>query len=393
MFGTVFFSVMALAGLIRVMLERPVSGHYRIFTGAARLLQEGRDPYGFDFQTVGNWFYSPACGLFFYSLFSWMPDLIGLFLYSLISVLAFYFSLRYFMREIGHDAARIQWALAFVSIPVYQGLLAAKIETIMMSLFLVGVVGWLRSRYLWSSLLLGFLMEWKFQIAPMAGLLGLWLLLFRRTVRPLVFLMGFAALWHWLPAMFLGWEHLQALLHHQKESLGGFVAESFANYDNLFRFLKETGWKLSFAHSLVVSALSAAALAMMVVWGYFRKEESRVEWMPLLAIALGAVFCIGFSPMNQNNASILGTPVFVFSALIIMESGASVMKFGTILFLLLFHFSYSDLMPEKLRLVLRAYSLKSVLVSAYGAAMVAWVFRGRMTSPEEVPSPLTVERP
>jgi hypothetical protein len=377
--GTILFALMSLVGLVRVMLERPVSGHYRVFTGAARLLQQGRDPYEYDFQSVGYWFYSPACGLFFYSLFSWMPDLIGLFVYSVASIASIYIGVRYFLQEVGYTEPRFQWALALISIPVYQGLVAAKIETIMMALFLICIVGWWRKRYFWPSLLMGLLLEWKFQVAPMAGLFGLWLLLTRRTFWPLFFLGISAGFWHFLPAVFLGWATLQALFLHQKTSLGRFIAESFANFDNLFRFINAIGWNLSFQQSLMVSGVTAVVFAGMVSWGVFNKKLPNHGALPFLALVLGSVYCIGFSPLHQNNASILGLPVFLISAMILSSPQPKTLKWITSLFLLLFHFSYSDLMPEPIRVALRAYSSKAVIAMVYCMVLGIWVLSNKNT--------------
>jgi hypothetical protein len=380
-FGSVLFFLMALAGTIRVMLERPVSGHYRIFTGAARVLLDRMDPYEYDFKSVGYWFYSPSCGLFFFSLFSWMPDLVGLFLYTVISIFAIHASARLFLNHFSHDhhshewiKRRIQWALAFLSIPLYQAVIAAKVETIMMAAVLFSMVRWHRKQYGWASLILGLILDWKFQIAPIAGLVGIILFLERKTIRPLIYLGLSTVFWHFLPALYLGWDRLQELFHHQSASLGAFIAEAYASFDNLFRFLQELGWNLSFSDSLIVTGIAALISVILVGFNYRKTQGKQMHLILLMAISLGSIFCIGFSPLNQNNASILGTPVFIFAALWMADPHHRSMKWITMTFILLFHFSYSDLMPADLRTVLRLYSMKSVLILIYGMILQKKVF-------------------
>jgi hypothetical protein len=385
-FGTILFFLMAIAGTIRVMLERPVSGHYRIFTGAARVLLERMDPYEYDFKSVGYWFYSPSCGLFFFSLFSWLPDLVGLFLYTALSIFAIHSSLRFFLNHLAHDhhaqeelKRRIQWALAFLSIPLYQAVIAAKVETIMVAAVLFCMVRWQRKQYGWASFILGLILDWKFQIVPIAGLVGIILFLERKTLRPLIYLGLSTVFWHFLPAIYLGWDRLQDLFQHQSASLGEFIRKAYADFDNLFRFLKELGWNLSLQDSLVVSGMAALFFSFLVWFGYQRNQGKRSHRVYLMAIALGSIFCIGFSPLNQNNASILGTPVFIFAALWMANRHHPRMKWVSLTFILLFHFSYSDLMPANLKTVLRLYSIKSVLILVYGMMLQKKVLENHRT--------------
>jgi len=249
---------------------------------------------------------------------------------------------------------------------LYQGLIAAKLETIMMAGVLFSMVRWHRKQYGWASLILGLILDWKFQIAPMAGLVGILLFLERKTIRPLVYLGLSVVFWHFLPAVYLGWNPLQELFHHQSASLGAFIIEAYASFDNLFRFLTESGWKLSLKESLVLSGITALIFSALTMFSHFRNNGKRTHLTQLMAISLGAIFCIGFSPLSQNNASILGMPVFIFASLWMTDRQQPKMKWITLAFMLLFHFSYSDLMPAGLRTVLRLYSVKSVLILIYG---------------------------
>ncbi len=75
--GLVAFVVASLIALVRVALERR-SEHYFLFTQAADLLWAGENPYGRELGTpIGLWFYSPACGMFFFKLFSWIQPKLG----------------------------------------------------------------------------------------------------------------------------------------------------------------------------------------------------------------------------------------------------------------------------------------------------------------------------
>lgn len=79
--GLAFALTLNLYSLIRVTAETPISRHYHLFVSAGKHLWQGLDPYEFDFQSVGYWFYSQAMGMFFYTPFGLLPDRIGLFLH------------------------------------------------------------------------------------------------------------------------------------------------------------------------------------------------------------------------------------------------------------------------------------------------------------------------
>ena len=372
--GTFLFCLFSLAGLIRVMLERPVSAHYQLFTTASRWLWSGQCPYGVEFHLAGYWFYSPSCGLFLFGAFAFFPLLVGLFLYSLISIASYFFALRYFARTIGAGGRVLEIALALSSVPVFQGLIAAKLETIIAAILFFAAGEWLSRRYLVGALLFGMILDWKFQPAPMAGLLILALLLARRAWLPAVFTGGAVMIWRWAPATLFGFTGLGALLSRQKETLQAFVAEAYSNFDNFFHFSAALGLRLSLGVSLLISLIAGVGMAIHV-WCRWRRGKdfaSQVE----ACLGLGSWFCLLFSPLGQNNASILGGPFFLWTAGALVMNRAGRMQFLLVGALIASLFMYSDLIPEALRVWARSNSIKTLALMIQGLIVTFVRFEG-----------------
>jgi hypothetical protein len=364
--GLLAFWFMSAFGLFKVMMEHPLSGHYRIFTGAARLLWAKQDPYEFDFQSVGYWFYSQSCGLFFFSWFAFLPPALGLFIYSLFSILIFYWASMRFLKWSGSETL-LQPFYFFTSIAVYQALLAAKVETVMVSVILLSVTLFFSYRDkrtlldIGISILLGAILEWKFQPAPILGLLSVVLILKRKNWVPVIGVALSALIWHYLPALWLGQDLFQNFLGHQTRSLGDFISTSYSHYDNLYKFLDSVHLPISFRQSLILSALVGVTFFVRTLIGALRKEEEITQ--AGRALMFGSVFIMTLSPMAQNNASIFLVPVIWFALLRTRNSDAPKWHRSSHYFFLVFlSFAYSDLVPKAAREFLRTYSLKSVVI-------------------------------
>ena len=363
--GLLAFWFMSAFGLFKVMMEHPLSGHYRIFTGAARLLWARQDPYEFDFQSVGYWFYSQSCGMFFFSWFAFLPPALGLFVYSLFSILIFYWALRRFLRWAGSESL-IQPIYFFSSVAIYQALLAAKVETVMVSVILLSMTLYFSDRErrtlldLGISILLGAILEWKFQPAPILGLLSVVLVIGRKNWIPVLAVPVAALFWHYLPMVWLGQELFQNLLTHQTHSLGEFISTSYSHFDNLYKFLEAIHLPVTFHQSLILSALVGVTFFLRTLIGVLRKEEGITQ--AGRALMLGSVFIMTLSPLAQNNASIFLVPV-IWYALVCRQRARSFRwkRIAILGFLVFLSFAYSDLVPHFAREFLRDYSLKSVV--------------------------------
>ena len=308
----------------------------------------------------------------------------------MISIVTLYFSILYFiadfkkktLQEIRSDTD-LQWALAFSSIPLFQAVIAAKVETIMMSIVLFSIVQWKKEKFLLSSILLGMALNWKFQPAPMAALVGIVLLIQSKSLKAFLSLGLSFVLWTFLPSLFLGLNRVLEFMHHQQVTLGAFIQDAYGGFDNIFRFLNQVGHGVSFRGTLILSAVFAALFGIIVVLNAFRgkREGTEVDFKNqiLIALSLGSAFCVGLSPLGQNNASILGLPILFLAVQVLTEKRSSVQKGFTIFFLAVFLFSYSDLVPEAARVWLRSYSIKSVAALLY-ASVMAILFAGASSS-------------
>ena len=380
--GTVLFVFLSIAGLIRVMSERPVSAHYQLFTTAARWLWSGQCPYGVDFHLAGYWFYSPSCGLFLFGAFAFFPLLAGLFFYSLVSVVSYFFALRHFSKSIGVGERVLELVLALSSIPMYQALIAAKLETIIVAILFFATGEWLKKRYWSGALLFGMILDWKFQPAPMVGLLLLALLLERRVWIPVLWTGGAVMVWRTVPALVTGFPGLRSLLARQSQTLQAFVAEAYSNFDNFFHFSAAMGLHLSLGVGLLISLIAGLGMAIHV-WVRFTRGKvffSQVE----ACLGLGAWFCLLFSPLGQNNASILGGPFFFWTAgALLMKSDRRLKVFlvGSILASL---FLYSDLVSESFRVWARTHSMKTLVLMIQGLVVAFLRLKGDLEggSPE-----------
>jgi hypothetical protein len=382
--GLSIFLTLAIFGTLKVIMENPLSEHYRIFTTAGRMLWDKTNPYGFDFHSVGLWFYSQTCGMFFFSLFAYLPPMLGLSLYSTFSVFIFMHASNKFADWSGLGA-NTQWYYFFSSIAIYQALIAAKVETIMISILMICIPIFFEKsnrqnlRSLLAPFFSGMVLVWKFQPAPILGLLAPILIFRMKKIQPLILLGLSIGFWHFLPMTWLGADLFNLFLKTQNETLSSFIPRDFLLFDHFYKFLNAIHITLTLYQYLMIGFVFASLSIIKVMVCLFKKE-TLVE-MVTLATALGSIFIIAFSPLSQNNGSIFWVPALVYG---LVQSQKSDIKplFRKFMFFcfFVFVFAYSDLIPQDLRIWLRSYSIKSVLLVLLG---LIWIFKPiQNTKPE-----------
>ena len=194
------------------------------------------------------------------------------------------------------------------------------------------------------------------------------LILVRKSWVPVLGVPIAAAIWRYLPALWLGWDRFQDFLSHQTRSLGDFISTSYSHYDNFFKFLDSIHCPITFKQTLILSGGVGLSFFVRMIYGVFKKEPIKIQ--VTRALMLGSVFIMTLSPMAQNNASIFLVPVFCFALMMRRSPKSAFWKQRLILgFLVFLSFAYSDLVPHAARDFLREYSLKSVftLIFAFGS--------------------------
>ena len=395
-------------------------GHFRIFTGAARALWQGKDAYGTDFGTgVGLWFYSPACGMAVFGPLSLLPEAFGLAVYLFISWLAFVWGATKLWKSFG--ATRVPdlfWLL--VAVQMMTSLLAAKLEILMMGLLMWACAEVIRTararvragsdetaRLDWKpAAVMGALLNWKFQPLPTVGLLTIvWMLrpaegeprdleaaaqgliqedeIARRFRFPVAVAFN-CLLWFLVPALWFGWKPMLEILVHWKTTLQPFLEASYLNFDNIFAFIKAAfGVSITYEMAQRISIITGLAMAVAVTMRLrFSRWDARwsVVDSAAMAMSLGAVYTVVLSPLSQNNAHVLLAPLFL-SAMITWRRldgdrlGQWVHGLALGFLVIALDFAYSDLIPADLRTLLRGLAVKPAAVALFGMVETFLLFR------------------
>ena len=182
--GLLILTISTLASFIQIWRTKHWL-HYRIFSGAARELWSGRNPYFNDYGTnLGYWYYSPSCGLYFFGPFASLPDRFGIYAYMLSSVALFIGGVHYFLNSLENQTSerkefvarlREPWLNLFwfwISFELMSGIVATKLEVAMAGILFFAVGSLLRGQVRpWSPFLFAMIVNWKFQPIPVFGLL------------------------------------------------------------------------------------------------------------------------------------------------------------------------------------------------------------------------------
>ncbi|MBS1983758.1 MAG: DUF2029 domain-containing protein [Bdellovibrionales bacterium] len=361
------------------LLRQPHSGHYDIFSQSARLLWAGQNPHGISYPS-GPWFYSPACGLFYFGLFAWLPDRWGLALYILSSwavltagLIALFraFPLRAHLRE-------LFWFL--LSSELIGAVLNARVELMMTGCVLLAVAWLVEGQHVgWAACLLAMIVNWKFSPLPIAGLLGVVAIRAgypRRRFVPIF--LGSLALWTLAPLLVLRWDPLMEIHRTWSATLTRFTLENdnWLSFQHLFVLGRAlTGFTMSWKGARLTSLLVGLGLAV-----YFARCRMRDRRETLLyAAALGAAFSLAFSPLSQS-AAFIGYAPLLFAGFLQWEMtpeprGRIYWRAVIWISWALVSLAYSDLVPRALRLVLVASAVKSLGVLVLATALLYWHLR------------------
>lgn len=381
--GYAIFALSSVLGFIH-LYRQEASAHYRIFTGAARALWSHTSPHGTTFGTgLGYWFYSPSCGMFFFGPFSVLPEKLGLFLYMGISWVTFVSGAVHFFRvaapkEVMRVGLSPVLGLFFllVSQQTLVALNASKLEMMMTGVLFFAAADLIRERSpLRSGFLMATILNWKFQPLPTIGLLGLSSLFLSRQRTFLGFTAGFTAFWSILPFLVLPRDFMLDVHQQWGGTLSLFVQSSYSNFDNVFSFLKTgLGWELTYSASKVM-AVSIGAMLGGGLLGYLMLRKRSLGggqgaiaqvWREsvLLSLGLGAGFTVAFSPLSQNNGTIVYAPVWfllLFSCYFAVGIWRRIVIGATGVAFITTAFAYSDLVSRETKEFLRHLAVKPLV--------------------------------
>ena len=379
--------------LVRLLLQA-IPGHYRVFTGAGHALWTGVNPYGTDFGTgIGYYFYSPSCALFFFGPFSFLPEKIGLLLYMLLSWTVFVWGVREFTKEVKPIFPEIEGFWLMISPQIFGGILASKLEILMTGILFL-CASWLldsvkgNSKWLRSAVGFAMILNWKFQPLPTVGLLAvLWLLIQKSWKWPLT-LAALVIGWFALPFAFRPTQLLLDSHSVWKQTFSVFVADSWLNFENLFSFLNNVfGIRFTLSGSQLFSLLAGLTLGCTVLLWFLKKrsllapEELLIKGS-VLCLALGSMYSVVFSPLGQNNALILYSPLLLASFLSLSEASDKwrmiwLVTLPTVWIVMTL--PYSDLIPHGLREQLRHYAFKPPVCLALAVVLALHAFKSPIT--------------
>lgn len=367
-------------------LWKQVAGHYINYTAPASLLWQGLSSYSRNFEGGNGFFFqSPASALYFYSLFTVFPPLLGQCLYMIVCSVVFVTGLLALLKALkdstGFDLRtspyrHLIWLMA--GSELVGGITAVKVEVLLTGLAMAAVASLLRKRHeLAVFALFGFAASWKLQPVVIFGLLLVPLLVHRQWKAPLSLLLGFV-FGLVSPVFVLGvektWGYSEWWLASLKEYASGAWMDPI--FQHIFAFWHrglglsvsvETGARVSAA----VGLSFAAAMAWMAVRN--RKPKNEAQALELLAaLGLGSAYIVLFSNLSQSNAYISYFPAALATAVF-----ATRLKWNThaTLSLLIFSFfvvslAYSDLNPRPLYHWMYGAACKPVGVAALVAAIL-----------------------
>jgi hypothetical protein len=360
--GFFLFCSLSALGLLRTWAGSPPA-HYALFTRAALALWKGQPAYGSDLGTgIGNWFYSPSCGMFLFGPFALLPAWLGMTLFLAISWVVFVAGARELLVISGLSEERTQLFWGTLAPQMMLSLLTTKLEILMTGVLMLACAWLVQGRRVRSSaLLLGIVTSWKFQLLPSAGLVAVVAWLLRRERRwPLLLLLGLG-LSYFAPFVFRPAAELSAAHAAWDESLRNFISVAWLSFDNLFAFAHPmTGWPRSWGEAALVSAFLGAALAAGLALRVTQdaQQSGGHDAFPgamLLALGFGAFFTVSFSPLNQNNGYVLWAPL-VLAHLALTRGRLQAWIYGVAAGIMIL--AYSDLIPDAARSALRSHTVK-----------------------------------
>lgn len=244
-------------------------------------------------------------------------------------------------------------------------------------------------RWIWIGGAFGMTVNWKFQPVPVLGLLTCAWFVTQRNARFLVAWILGTAFWFLLPFVFLSGTFLGEVHRSWRLALNQYAHEGWMNFDNLFAFLHNAlGLNLTEKFYPIISIVfGGAILASLLIWIRRAQNHATVidhrSWLGAqsctLALGLGSLFPVVFSPLSQNNGYILYAPLLFLSltqSMGLFESTTQTRKNPLFVGVawgiwLIMSFAYSDIVPFELRASLRHASIKPAACLLLGFIVVS----------------------
>lgn len=392
---------LAFVGIVSfaLLLGRSPGLHYFTFTGAAISFWQGAPIYGTAFvEAAPQYFYSPACAAFFYSLFAYLPPWWGRSIYMLVSLLALAGGIhalraayveRFGSRLDAGVCAQLLWVM--LSSELTGAIFADKLEVLILAMFFFALACCWREQFTPALILLGVVANWKFQSIPILALLLV--ALFRQPDRwrylltTVLTLVGLTV----LPFLFQDKAYLWREMGVWQSTLSTFMAEAWMApiFHHVYGFFgKALGVPVAYASAEKINLAVAAMLAGVVAYQTYVRRLSMAS-LAMLAFALGAAFSVLFSPLSQGTGFIIYMPLPIALVYAFWRSPYPQWILATIMTVAYFFtsLSVSDLTPK----VARAYFYNHGFKALGALILLAWllvqVVRGEKTEQEKVSPP------
>lgn|GEM_PF-1453251 len=365
-FGWYFYLALSLTSLV-ALGRVPVGGHYDIFIRGTRAFLELGTPYGVHFNDSGWWFYSPSCALFFFSIFSPLPDALGQLAYVGGSWALFTWGLRALLRRFAASLSprRESFFWFILTSEMIGAILNARIEIAMTGVLFWAWLAMERERTVLAGVLTAMVTVWKFLTLPVAGLWMAIELLNRRSLRFVLGFFGGAALWLILPFAVRPVNYMSAQYGQWLGSIGEvFKAqdEPWRMFQHVYRFLDiALGIPLRFAQAQMLGA-AIGGLLVAIAWQSQRQGRSTAH-LRLLGLGLGMAHLNAFALTSQSAAYVSYAPLLL-AALLGWESLAPRLRRMGPWVIGVAYFSisllYSDVVPRAWKAWAWMYSIKSL---------------------------------
>ena len=389
------FFVFVLGSLVSlaIVAKNPVGSHYQIFVAGARLLLAGQNPFTLEpLGASGWWFYSPSCGLFYFSIFSIFPDRVGQFLFILSAVMLFTWGVQLLVEKFESRSFRnIFWL--FLSSEMIGAILNTRVELFMVGAVLVSADWlWRSSQSRWkfwgASLLLTMVTVWKLLTLPVLGLLTAVTLVKDRSLRFFTAVLASTGFWILSPFFVKPFSYVTSTYAEWLASMHRLVGSSqlgdaanWTNYQHIYRFaMKMFGFSLTYNQAQVIGAITGFALLVWLV--SFALREKRLGhddfYCLLWALAFGSLHQNVFMPTAQSAAYVSYAPL-LFGALLLWSRAQGKWRYillATNLFSYFFvSLAYSDFVPKSFRAVIwtGAYKPMGCLVLGLVCLTYLWL--------------------
>jgi hypothetical protein len=255
-----------------------------------------------------------------------------------------------------------------VSSELIGAIMSTKLEILMVGLLNFIIASLIQRKHpLWSAILLGMMINWKFQPVPLVGLIAIVTIIYEFNWKFVVATIGSTLLWYGAPLLVLSQSELQFYYLRQSQTLSAFIQRDWPQFEHVFKIFNVTLGNMSYSTALLISivfgVLAALFLTTKVLKTIARQQKSdqdRVLFIGM-ATALGVTYILSFSPLSQSNAYVFYTPLLVFVFALRSSGGV---KFGRAwpwaigFTYFTISIAFSDLNPAPLRRLMDQFGLK-----------------------------------